>query len=126
MLYTVPPIEDFARVPAGTQVVYHGINKSGSMAMALVMRDSFLAAGREEQFCCHYFLGGTAESFAQRVDAWTGPGLIVGHTLYGAIAPRPDRVLVTQFRHPLPRSLSCYNWLKTSAARRTPRRFRAR
>jgi len=117
MLYPVPPIEDFARVPEATQVVYHGINKSGSMAMALVMRDSFRAASREEQLCCHYFEGGTAADFAQRVDAWTGPGLMIGHGLYGAIAPRPDRVLVTQFRHPLPRVLSCYNWLKNKHER---------
>ena len=112
-LYTVPPVERFAAlVNPETQILFHGLNKSGSMAMAMVMRDAFAAAERSDEFCCHYFQGGSLESFVGKVDARDGRAFFLGHSLYGAVAPRPNRALVTQFRHPLPRVLSCYNWLK--------------
>ena len=103
--------------PDGAQLVFHGINKSGSFAMSSAMRDAYALAGRDDQFLCHYFIGGSRESFAERVDSAEGPGFFVGHYLYGALKPRPNRVWVTIFRHPLPRMLSCYNWLKNKHER---------
>ena len=106
--------------PDGAQLVFHGINKSGSFAMSSAMRDAYALAGRDDQFLCHYFIGGSRESFAERVDSAEGPGFFVGHYLYGALKPRPNRVWVTIFRHPLPRMLSCYNWLKNKHERQEP------
>ncbi len=111
--FAVPRLDAFSAIdPENARIVFHGINKSGSWAMATTLRDAYAAAGREQEFQCHYFLGGPYEAFARRVGSSTGPGFFVGHSLYGALRPDPGRVWVTVFRHPLPRILSCYQWLK--------------
>lgn len=98
---------------AGVQIVYHGVNKSGSMAMANAMGEAYKWAGREEEFVCHYRIRCTDEEFRARVDAMGGrKAFIVDHYLFGALAPAPNRIWVTQLRHPLPRVLSFYQWLK--------------
>lgn len=112
-LFPVPLVHSLNEiVPANAQIVFHGVNKSGSFAMASAMRDAYQAAGRQKEFHCHYLVGGSTESFRKQIEDSTGPGFFVGHALYGALPAKPNRILITQFRHPLPRVLSCYNWLK--------------
>ena len=97
----------------GVQIVYHGVNKSGSMAMANVMGEAYRWAGRGSEFVCHYKIRCTDQEFRARVDAMNGTkAFIVDHYLFGALAPAPNRIWVTQLRHPLPRILSFYQWLK--------------
>lgn len=97
---------------SGVQIVFHGVNKSGSLAMTKVLRSAYLSAGRMDEFHCHYGSGISYEAFSKQVTEMEGPGFVVGHRLYGALKARPKRILITQFRHPLPRILSVYQWLK--------------
>lgn len=94
------------------QIVFHGVNKSGSLAMTKVLRAAYLSSGRADEFLCHYGSGMSYEAFADRVTETKGRSFVVGHRLYGAIPPRPRRIMITQFRYPLPRILSVYQWLK--------------
>lgn len=95
------------------QIVYHGINKSGSMAMSNAIGEAYKWAGRESEFLSHYRIPGSDQDFQARVDGMHGQrAFIVDHYLFGALKPTPQRIWVTQFRHPLPRILSFYQWLK--------------
>lgn len=99
--------------PGRCQVVFHGINKSGSLAMAEVLREAFLFENRKDEFISHYHQGSYSVDMPALISAApSGRGFVVGHALYGALRPVPNRIWVTQFRHPLPRTVSCYHWLK--------------
>ena len=101
-------------------VVFHGINKSGSLAMAEVLREGLIAAGREHDVLSHYHIPGVIplEDFRALMDAKRGRVFAVAHYLYGFLEPSPRRVWVTQFRHPLPRIVSAYNWLRNKHVKR--------
>lgn len=104
---------NFRHALGDAQVIFHGINKSGSLAMSGVLLEAYNWAGRGDNFLSHYHVGGGYDEFRDRVDQGAGrPGFVVGHNLFGALAPVPSRIWITQFRHPLPRALSCYQWLK--------------
>ena len=96
------------------QVVFHGINKSGSKAMASVLRRALIHAKRPDEDLSHYHCKPpvSLDEFRSRVEAKPGRSLVVGHYLYGYLRPQPRRIWVTQFRHPLPRIISAYHWLK--------------
>ena len=112
--FNVPklPVE-FLDTHDDAQVAFHGVNKSGSLAMANVLKEAFVSAGRASDFFSHYHLGGDFHKYISEVNSKKkASNLLISHYLYGAILPRPGRVWITQFRHPLPRILSCYQWLK--------------
>lgn len=97
-----------------TQVVFHGINKSGSLAMSEVIREAYAHAGRDAEFVSHY-LNTKVETkkFHAQVDSLVNRhSFVVGHYLFGSLAPSPSRTWLTLLRHPLPRVVSCYQWLK--------------
>lgn len=97
----------------GTHVVFHGINKSGSLAMAGVIGEAMQHAGRGEDFFSHYHMSLVpTEVYRDLVAARTGRFFAVGHYLYGSMRPAHRRIWITQFRHPLPRAVSAYQWLK--------------
>ena len=99
--------------PGRAQVVFLGINKSGSLAMAEVLREAFQFERRDSEFISHYHQGKYSVDMPALVAAApAGRGFVVGHALYGALRPAANRIWVTQFRHPLPRTISCYHWLK--------------
>lgn len=99
--------------PGTSQIVFHGINKSGSLAMAKVIQEAHQFAERESEFISHYHQGGSGEDFIEAINSIpTARSFVVGHGLFGALKPAANRIWVTQFRHPLPRTLSCYQWLK--------------
>jgi hypothetical protein len=102
-------------------VVFHGINKSGSLAMANVLREALIAAGREEDALSHYHLPGIMplDEYRSLIEAKSGRFLAVGHYLYGFLRPATRRIWVTQFRHPLPKLVSCYKWRKNKHIQRT-------
>lgn len=99
------------------KIVFHGVNKSGSLALTDVLRRGYIDSNRANQFFSHY--EGIPRDFAdlvQLIDRSAGHSFFVAHSLYGAYESRPgEHLLVTQFRHPLPRVLSCYQWLKNKS-----------
>jgi hypothetical protein len=100
-------------------VVFHGVNKSGSLAMANVMRDAYDAAGRSDEFVSHYHdRPQDFDEFAQAVQHAEGHAFFVAHYVYKRVAVPPKALLVSQVRHPLPRALSVYGWLKRNRLKR--------
>jgi len=94
-------------------IIFHGVNKSGSLAMSNVLREAYYAEGRAQQFFSHY--RGIPKHFDDLVRLMTcstGHRFFVGHYLYRGVEPPPGTLLVTQVRHPLPRTLSVYGWLR--------------
>ena len=119
--FAVPAIDLFSHIDhSSTQIVFHAINKSGSRAMANVIRDSYLFQNRGNELYGNYFPKVSTEDYIQQSEFSPVPCFLVGHYLYGALRPIPNRVWITQFRNPLPRVLSCYNWLKNKANKRSP------
>jgi hypothetical protein len=100
--------------PAGERpVVFHGVNKSGSLTMANVLRDAYYDARRANQFFCSYHgIPKMQEDFNRILASSTGHNLFISHYIYRDLPIPPDAMLVTQVRHPLPRTLSVYGWLK--------------
>ena len=117
--FNVPTIPEFEGIAGKVQVAFHGINKSGSLAMTKVIRDAYKIAGRPQEFFPHYFRDVTLDDYLVEVGALRGPAFLAGHYLYGKLPPSPGRVLVTLFRHPLPRILSSYNWIMRKHVRQS-------
>ena len=104
------------------RVVFDGINKSGSLAMTNVLREAYHFDGRANQFFSHYHSCPKSLPELIRIikNSRSGHGFFVGHYLYRAFDPDlPGCAIVTQFRHPLSRVLSCYSWLKRKHAEST-------
>jgi hypothetical protein len=100
-------------------VVFHGVNKSGSLAMASVMREGYYAQRRANQFFSSYHgIPKEQEDFNRILTHTTGHAFFVSHYIYRDVVLPPDALLVTQVRHPLPRVLSVYGWLKRNYMRR--------
>lgn len=100
------------------KIVFHGVNKSGSLALSHVLRHGYRDSGRRDQFFSQYHgMPRDFERLLQLIESSSGHSFFVGHSLYRAYESRPgEHLLVTQFRNPLPRVLSCYQWLKNKAA----------
>ncbi|MCW5735184.1 MAG: hypothetical protein KIS73_13710 [Enhydrobacter sp.] len=114
------PVEiDWPEAPRNRQIVFHGINKSGSLAMANVLKCSFEVCEARRDFISHYHLHGDLKDYIDRMESTQGNGFFVAHYLYGAVKKASDRTFVTQFRHPVPRLLSCYQWVKKKYEART-------
>lgn len=100
-----------------TQIVFHGINKSGSWAMAKVIGEGLAQAGRANEYVCHYGSKFALQEFCTLAYATIGRSFVVGHNLHGVMKPRAHRAWVTQFRHPLTRTVSVHSWLRRKHAR---------
>ena len=113
-------VEDHGHLPAcgDRKIIFHGVNKSGSLCLSKVIMDSLVKAGRKSEFHSHYHLRGiTYPGFITRIQKAPAPGFFVGHQLFGNLPLDDPRLLtITQFRHPLPRLLSCYEWLRMKHA----------
>ena len=94
-------------------VIFHGVNKSGSMCFANVFRKAYIAASRREEFCCHYHAPRYEwDELLRRIEDSTPHALFISHSLYGAVKAKQHQVFATMFRHPLPRIVSGYQWVK--------------
>lgn len=94
-------------------IIFHGVNKSGSLCLANVFRDAYIWASRRDQFYCHYHRPRYEfDELLRRIENSTGPALFISHALYGAVQAKPPQVFVSMFRHPLPRVISGYQWMK--------------
>ena len=105
---------DIERFRADQQtIIFHGVNKSGSLCLANVFRDAYIWASRRDQFYCHYHRPRYEfDELLRRIENSTGPALFISHSLYGAVQAKPPQVFVSMFRHPLPRVISGYQWVK--------------
>jgi len=81
--------------------------------MARVIQEAHTFVNRQSEFISHYHRGGEGEDFINEINSTPAArSFVVGHALFGALEPKANRIWITQFRHPLPRTLSCYQWLK--------------
>jgi hypothetical protein len=100
---------------ADRKVAFHGVNKSGSLAMANVLKEAYERAGRSNQLFSHYHDNPETleELFALARSRSPGHALYIAHYLFRA---RPlkgcNLSYVSQVRHPLVRTLSMHNWGK--------------
>ena len=116
--YQVEVSGDIERFRAGSKtLVFHGVNKSGSMCLANVLRSAYIMDSRREEFYCHYHdQRYEFQDLLRRIEQATGPALYISHYLYGAVHPGPQHLFLSMFRHPLPRIVSGYQWLKNKFA----------
>jgi len=106
--------------PAGDRpVVFHGVNKSGSLAMADVAFEAYQAAGRDDEFVSHYHdRPRDFDEFTHDMHRRDGHSFFVAHYIYKRVPLPPQTLLISQVRHPLPRALSVHGWLKRNHLRR--------
>lgn len=109
-MFDVPQI---AGLPMAGQrpVIFHGVNKSGSLVMSDVLKDAYYKAQRANQFLSNYHgIPKDFDAFTDIMRNSSGHSFFVGHYIYGAVEV-PDALWVTQVRHPMPRALSVHGWL---------------
>ncbi|WP_436123029.1 hypothetical protein [Aminobacter sp. LjRoot7] len=95
------------------QIIFHGINKSGSLALSTALRAGYKQEARLNQFFSRYLsIPEHERDFHEIILNSSGHAFFVDHEIYGAIPPAPHRALVTILRHPLPRIFSVYRWLE--------------
>jgi hypothetical protein len=100
-------------VAGDRQVVFHGINKSGSLAMANVIVQAYHDARRaNDVFSVYHGIPHELDRFIPIIQNSSGHAFFVAHYLFGAVDLGPDALWVTQVRHPLQRTLSVHGWLK--------------
>ena len=103
---------DAIPVAGDRPIAFHGINKSGSLAMARVLNEAYHDARRANQFFSSYLgLPDDQGKLIRILDHSSGPSFFVGHGLWGVAQPE-DAVWVTQVRHPLSRVPSVHGWLR--------------
>lgn len=112
---SVGGLEDLAAQQ--TQVVFHGVNKSGSLVMTTLLHEAYRHHARANQFFSTYVsVPRQLDLLTDIVEHSSGHAFFGAHYLYGAVDLTPtSRRMVTQFRNPLPRARSCYQWLSNKA-----------
>jgi hypothetical protein len=104
---------------ASKPVVFHGVNKSGSLAMSKVLFDAYTRAGRETEFVSTYQNRPREyDKFLELLGSAQGHGFYVSHYIYKAIQMPPGARLVSLLRNPMPRMLSVYGWVRRNYIRR--------
>lgn len=103
-----------------SQIVFHAVNKSGSLCMANVLRKSYIQHGRASEFQSFYHKPACSlGAYRERINQSRGHVFFVAHYLYGAVeAPKENRAVISQMRHPVPRVISCYQWLRNKHIRK--------
>jgi len=96
-------------------VLFHAVNKSGSLALASVLRDAYEHAGRKSEYMSRYFGIPREEEeairrFSEQLDR---PCIWIDHNLVGLHAGFPGAACATTLRDPVRRLISCYFWLQT-------------
>ena len=67
-----------------SEVVFHAINKSGSMALENAITESFDYSGRSSEYLSHYKIKGKSESFYEKVNT-SSSKFVVAHYLWPRI-----------------------------------------
>ena len=96
-------------------IIFHGVNKSGSLSFAKALQKGYAAAGRTSSFMCRY-LGipeTRDEALHRMVDDKGQNQILIDHGLVGLEERCPGAAFVTLLRHPARRIFSAYYWLQT-------------
>lgn len=101
-------------------VLFHGVNKSGSLACATVLQRAYSAHGRQEDYMCRYFgipdsIEAALATFAKKRELPARHALLIDHNLVGRSVEFPGAPYITLLRSPVRRMLSCYFWIKKHA-----------
>lgn len=93
-------------------VVFHGVNKSGSLTMASVLRNSFALRKEDDRFMCRYMsIPDTREEAIRRMVGDEGRNrMLIDHALVGMEKQVPGARMITMLRHPIRRAISAYYW----------------
>lgn len=117
--FTIEVVSDAIPIAGDRPVVFHGINKSGSLAMFKVLHEAYIDADRAREFFSTYHgIPKAVPQLATIMNHSRGHAFYGGHYLYGAIEIPQAAVWVTQLRHPVQRTLSVHGWLKRGFLRK--------
>ena len=96
-------------------VIFHGVNKSGSLSFAKALQKSYAATGRSEEYMCRYLgIPSTRDGAMERMSK--NPKrrqILIDHGLVGFEESVPSAGFATLLRHPARRVLSCFFWLQS-------------
>ena len=95
-------------------VLFHGVNKSGSLCLSSVIKEAYYMHGRRDRFFSRYHsIPRDIDEFQDEIRKADKHCFFVDHNLYhNAPASKIRQAWITQLRHPLPRALSSYQWNK--------------
>jgi hypothetical protein len=98
-----------------TPIAFHGVNKSGSLAMATVLKNSFALQNAGNRFMCRYMsIPETRDEAIKRIVNDNGSNqILIDHGLVGLEKKAPSVKMITMLRHPIRRIISAYYWLST-------------
>lgn len=102
------------------QIVFHGINKTGSLVFSDAIRGAYAVSERSNEFFSLYHKEPQDENAFYRALLSGRPGFFVGHYLYKRYPTVKEGgpVYYTQVRDPVRRIVSAYGWLRMKHVRR--------
>jgi len=101
---------------AESPIIFHGVNKSGSLAFAKVLHDAYSRSGNLNRFMCRYMQlpAGRSEALDEFKDKLPIYPILIDHGLVGFEDNFNNAKLVTLLRDPVERMVSIYFWLKSN------------
>ncbi len=93
------------------KVIFHAPNKCGTLCLRKVLVDTYSVHMRKHQYVLYNSNKDDINSLISLLKNTDNHIYISGHYLYGAIPTTHDIIILSQLRHPLPRVISCYQWL---------------
>lgn len=96
-------------------ILFHGVNKSGSLAFAKVLHTAYVKSGNDHRFMCRYMQmpASKDEAFKQFREKLDLNPILIDHGLFGREEDYPRTKVVTILRDPLRRVISIYFWLSS-------------
>jgi hypothetical protein len=94
-----------------SRVLFHGVNKSGSGALARILREGFIDKGIGNTFLSPYFGFPKQSEFSRFIEHTKSPVFLLDHYLYKSFNDHNFQRF-SMIRSPLARILSVYGWLK--------------
>ncbi len=94
-------------------ILFHGVNKSGSLAFAKALHMAYKESGNIKRFMCRYMQmpAGREEALAQFSQKLEINPILIDHGLFGYEKNYPGAKCVTMLRDPMKRVFSIYYWL---------------
>lgn len=117
--YKVPSCSEInAKNLHSDTILFHGVNKSGSWAMADVLKKTYYHIGADENYSCRYFgLPHDREEsllrFSKNSKNSIAPRILIDHDLAELRGRFPSAKFITLLRDPIKRIISCYYWLNS-------------
>lgn len=94
-------------------LLFHGVNKSGSLAFSKVLHAAYHETGNTDRFMCRYMQipAGREEALSQFSEKLATNPVLIDHGLFGYEKNYPGAKSVTILRDPMKRIFSIYYWL---------------